>query len=76
MVLSKIEQVIPGLDKAVSTMHKGELALITISPEYGFGDVETKRALAVVPPNSVLTYELELVEFQKVSLRHKNVTHV
>jgi FKBP-type peptidyl-prolyl cis-trans isomerase len=62
------EQVISGLDKAVATMHKGELALITISPEYAFGDVETKRSLAVVPPNSTVTYELELVEFQKVSL--------
>lgn len=55
-----------GLDKAVASMNKGEVALVTIPPEYGFGDVETKRALAVVPPNSTLIYEVELVEFEKV----------
>lgn len=59
------EQVILGLDKAVASMNKGEVALVTIPPEYGFGDVETKRALAVVPPNSTLIYEVELVEFEK-----------
>ncbi|KAK6116041.1 hypothetical protein DH2020_008310 [Rehmannia glutinosa] len=31
------EQVIAGLDRAVSTMKKNECAIITISPEYGFG---------------------------------------
>eukprot|EP00250_Pteridium_aquilinum_P013605 c21449_g1_i1 orf=550-2310(-) len=59
------EQVILGLDKAVASMNKGEVAEVTIAPEYGFGDVETQRALAVVPPKSTLTYEVELVEFQK-----------
>lgn len=59
------EQVILGLDKAVATMNKGEVALVTIPPEYGFGDVETKRSLGVVPPKSTLIYEVELVEFQK-----------
>jgi FK506-binding protein 4/5 len=59
------EAVIPGLDKAVSTMKKGETALVTIAPAYGFGDVETKTDLAVVPPNSTLIYELELVSFVK-----------
>ncbi|MCO5566991.1 hypothetical protein L7F22_020674 [Adiantum nelumboides] len=59
------EQVIPGLDKAVGTMNKGEVALVTIPPEYGFGTAEVQRPLAVVPPNSTLTYEVELVEFQK-----------
>lgn len=61
------EEVISGLDKVVSTMKKGEVALVTISPEHGFGDVETKGDLAVVPPNSTLVYELELVDFVKVN---------
>ncbi|XP_068504095.1 peptidyl-prolyl cis-trans isomerase FKBP62-like [Phaseolus vulgaris] len=30
------EQVTDGLDKAVLTMKKGEVALLTIAPEYGF----------------------------------------
>lgn len=59
-------QVIDGLDKAVLTMKKNEHALVTIYPEYGFGGEETKRDLAIVPANSTLFYEIELVEFIKV----------
>ncbi|XP_074287261.1 70 kDa peptidyl-prolyl isomerase-like [Silene latifolia] len=59
------EQVIDGLDRAVVTMKKGEVALLTIAPEYGFGSLESKQELAVVPPNSTLTYEVELVSFEK-----------
>lgn len=59
------DQVILGLDLAVAKMKKGEIASITITPEYGFGAVETKRDLAVVPPNSTLVYEVELVSFMK-----------
>lgn len=62
-----IEQVIDGLDKTVASMKKGEVAVVRISPEYGFGGAETKRDLGTVPPNSTLIYELELVEFSKVS---------
>uniref|UniRef100_A0A803KQ58 peptidylprolyl isomerase n=1 Tax=Chenopodium quinoa TaxID=63459 RepID=A0A803KQ58_CHEQI len=59
------EQVIEGLDKAVLTMKKGEVALLTIAPEYAFGSVESKQDLAVVPPNSTVFYEVELVSFEK-----------
>ncbi|CAI8608195.1 unnamed protein product [Vicia faba] len=59
------EQVIDGLDRAVITMKKGEVALLTIAPEYAFGSTETKQELAVVPPNSTLHYEVELVSFVK-----------
>ncbi|CAH9140657.1 unnamed protein product [Cuscuta epithymum] len=59
------EQVIDGLDKAVMTMKKGEVALLTIAPEYAFGSSETKQDLAVVPPNSTVFYEVELVSFVK-----------
>jgi len=59
------EQVIAGLDKAVETMKIGEVALITIGPEYGFGNIETQRDLAVIPPNSILIYEVEMVSFTK-----------
>lgn len=47
-------------------MKKGERAVITISADYGFGDSETKRDLAVVPPNSTLIYDVEVVSFIKV----------
>ncbi|XP_004510236.1 peptidyl-prolyl cis-trans isomerase FKBP62-like [Cicer arietinum] len=59
------EQVIDGLDRAVMTMKKGEVASLTIAPEYAFGSSESQKELAVVPPNSTLYYELELVSFVK-----------
>ncbi|CAO2840586.1 unnamed protein product [Amaranthus hypochondriacus] len=59
------EQVIEGLDRAVLTMKKGEVALLIIAPEYAFGSLETKQDLAVVPPSSTVYYEVELVSFEK-----------
>ncbi|CAK9309842.1 unnamed protein product [Citrullus colocynthis] len=59
------EQVIDGLDKAVVTMKKGEIALLTIAPEYAFGSPESQQDLAIVPPNSTVYYEVELVAFDK-----------
>ncbi|CAL5424860.1 unnamed protein product [Camellia sinensis] len=59
------EQVIVGLDRAVMKMKKGELALLSIAPEYAFGTSESKQELAVVPPNSTVYYEVELVSFVK-----------
>ncbi|OVA08660.1 Peptidyl-prolyl cis-trans isomerase [Macleaya cordata] len=59
------EQVIDGLDRAVMTMKKGEVALLTIAPEYAFGSLESQQELAVVPPGSTVVYEVELVSFVK-----------
>ncbi|KAH6765817.1 rotamase FKBP 1 [Perilla frutescens var. hirtella] len=59
------EQVINGLDKAVITMKKGEVALVTISPDYAFGSSESQQELGKVPPNSTVFYEVELVSFDK-----------
>ncbi|CAN1130961.1 Peptidyl-prolyl cis-trans isomerase FKBP65 [Linum perenne] len=59
------EQVIDGLDRAVMTMKKGEVALLTIAPEYAFGPSESQQEMAVVPPNSTVHYEIELVSFVK-----------
>ncbi|WJX81601.1 70 kDa peptidyl-prolyl isomerase [Trifolium repens] len=59
------EQVIDGLDKAVMTMKKGEAAILTISPEYAFGSSQSQQELAVIPSNSTVYYEVELVAFDK-----------
>ncbi|KAF9611049.1 hypothetical protein IFM89_026824 [Coptis chinensis] len=59
------EQVVDGLDRVAMTMKKGEVAELTIAPEYGFGSSESKQELAVVPPNSKLYYEVELESFVK-----------
>ncbi|KAG6406851.1 hypothetical protein SASPL_134462 [Salvia splendens] len=57
------EQVITGLDRAVSTMKKHELSLITISPEYGFGNTEVKMEFSLVQPSSTILYEVEMLDF-------------
>ncbi|KAJ7958280.1 Peptidylprolyl isomerase [Quillaja saponaria] len=59
------EQVVAGLDRAVATMKKGEKAVITIHPDFGFGSVEVRRDLAVVPPSSNLVYEVQMLDFIK-----------
>ena len=59
------EQVIDGLDRGVMSMKKGEVALLTIAPEYAFGSAESQQELAVVPSNSTVYYEVELVSFEK-----------
>lgn len=47
-------------------MKKGEIALVTIHPEYAFGPSESPQELAVVPGNSTVYYEVEMVSFIKV----------
>lgn len=63
------EQVIDGLDRAVKKMKKGEVALVTIQPEYAFGPTESQQDLAVVPANSSVYYEVELLSFVKVGVK-------
>ncbi|XP_062163498.1 70 kDa peptidyl-prolyl isomerase-like isoform X2 [Alnus glutinosa] len=59
------EQVIAGLDRAVATMKKGERAILTINPDFGFGSSEVRRDLAVIPPSSNVVYEVEVLDFSK-----------
>lgn len=59
------EQVIDGLDKSVKTMKKGEIALVTIHPDYAFGSSTSHHELAVIPANSTVYYEIEMVSFVK-----------
>lgn len=51
------------------TMKKGEHAIITVDPLYGFGNVEVGRDLATVPSSSTLSYEVEVLDFVKVSFK-------
>ncbi|WJX15989.1 peptidylprolyl isomerase [Trifolium repens] len=59
------EQVIAGLDRAVATMKKGERAIISIHPDYAFGNVEVRQELAIVPPGSKVVYDIEMMDFIK-----------
>ncbi|GKE67829.1 FKBP-type peptidyl-prolyl cis-trans isomerase domain-containing protein, partial [Tanacetum coccineum] len=59
------EQVIDGLDRGVKTMKKGEVAILTIHPEYAFGSTESHQESATIPANSTVYYDVELVSFEK-----------
>lgn len=47
-------------------MKKGEVSLVIIQPEYAFGQSGSTQELAVVPGNSAVHYEVEMVSFVKV----------
>jgi FK506-binding protein 4/5 len=57
------EEVVVGLDQAVQKFRKGEKALLTIKPQYAFG--EAGNPPLNVPPNATVQYEVELVDFVK-----------
>lgn len=42
-------------------MQKGERAVLTVGPEYAYGG----RATGPIPPNSTLTFEMEVVGWEK-----------
>ncbi len=54
-----VGQVIRGWDEGLLTMSKGEKAVLTISPEYGYG---SRGAGGVIPPNATLAFEVELLK--------------
>lgn len=61
------EQVPEGLERAIMTMKKGEQALVTVDAEYLCDYNNSKGNTA---NNKVLYYEVELVDFVKVSFSY------
>jgi peptidylprolyl isomerase len=55
--------VIAGWDEGIALMHVGEKAELTIPPALAFG--ENEGAGGLVPPNSTLIFEVELVSIQE-----------
>ncbi|KAL0417989.1 UNVERIFIED_CONTAM: Peptidyl-prolyl cis-trans isomerase FKBP62 [Sesamum radiatum] len=59
----------PALSKAVKTMKKGEKVLLTVKPQYGFGEKGKTASVdeGAVPPNATLNIALELLSWKTVS---------
>lgn len=51
--------VIPGLDKAIRKMSRGERAIVTIQPEMGYGVIGRPP---IIPPKALLRFEVELID--------------
>ncbi|CAD5112500.1 DgyrCDS1715 [Dimorphilus gyrociliatus] len=53
--------VIRGWDEGVAKMSIGEIARLTCSPDYAYGQA---GAAGVIPPNATLIFEVELLSIQ------------
>ena len=57
-----------GLDLAITQMHVGECALLTLQPEYAFGKLGVRqppRPGHTVPPNTFVVYNVDVLECGK-----------
>jgi len=55
-------RIIPGLDKVLLTMRKGEKVMVVIPPELAYGSRGTPGG--PIPPDSFLAFEVELVDIK------------
>jgi len=55
-----VAQMVPGFSEGLKLMQKGGKYRLWIKPELGYGDRDTGGA---IPPNSVLVFDVDLLEF-------------
>ena len=55
-------QVIPGWDEGISLLKEGESAKLVIPSKLAYGEIGAGNGL--IPPNSVLVFEVELIEIK------------
>nr|GEW34237.1 hypothetical protein [Tanacetum cinerariifolium] len=58
-------EVVDGIDRGVKTMKNGEVASLTIHPEYAFGSTELYQESVTILVNSNVYYVVDLVSFEK-----------
>jgi len=58
--------ILRGLDEAISDMSRGERRTVIIPPELAYGEdgIKDQAGRVVIPPNSYLVFEIELVEIR------------
>jgi peptidylprolyl isomerase len=56
----RIGEVIEGWNEALKSMKKGEVRLLVIPPELGYGE---RGYPGVIPGNAFLVFEVELISF-------------
>jgi|EP00933_Yihiella_yeosuensis_P068304 FKBP-type peptidyl-prolyl cis-trans isomerase len=56
-----VGQVIKGWDEGFAQLNAGAKAVITCPPDYAYG---ARGFPPVIPPNSTLIFEIELISFQ------------
>ena len=57
-----IGQVIKGWDEGITQLKKGQKAVLTCPPDYAYG---ARGVPGVIPPNSTLVFEVELIDFMR-----------
>merc|ERR1712100_802286 len=55
-----VGQVIKGWDEGMAQMSIGQRAILTCTPDYGYG---SRGAGGVIPPNATLKFDVELLDF-------------
>uniref|UniRef100_A0A0B6XYS2 peptidylprolyl isomerase n=1 Tax=Arion vulgaris TaxID=1028688 RepID=A0A0B6XYS2_9EUPU len=57
-----VGKVIKGWDEGFTKISVGERAILTITPDFGYG---AKGAGGVIPPNATLTFDVELLSVKR-----------